>query len=83
MTWTETSIPETIQQGGLVLSYGYIAYKLYTDNKNKDKKLEELNHKVLEAFIGQTKTNEQMANALDSNTRAMEKLTTLVETKVK
>lgn len=83
MAWSDASIPEVIQQGGLVLSYAYIAFKLYSDNKAKDKKLEELNSKVLEAFIGQTKTNEQMAHALDNNTRAVEKLTILVETKVK
>lgn len=83
MNWTDATIPEILQQGGLVLSYAYIAYSLWKDTKTKDKKLEDLNLKVLEAFIGQAKTNEQMAHALENNTRAVEKLTTLVETKVK
>ena len=93
----DATIPEILQQGGLVLSYAYIAYSLYKDNKSKDTKIEALNGKVLEAFISQVKAAEgvqkaseqttgainNISHVINANTKAIEGLIRLVELKLK
>lgn len=76
MNLSNASIPEIIQQGGLVLSYGYVAYLLWKDNKKKEGEIKDLNQKVLDAFISQIQVQEQTKDALD-------KLRQVIEEKLK